>query len=131
MLDLVSLGPPIASAARTIDAAGRAVAPGFVDPHTHFDAQLCWDPQAHPSLEHGVTTVVPGNCSLPLAPLRREQSARFSRMFRQIEEMPEAAFDDGIDWRWASASRPSSRHSRAASPSTWRRSWGTARSAST
>jgi N-acyl-D-aspartate/D-glutamate deacylase len=97
---IVSLGPALASAARTLDASGLAVAPGFVDPHTHFDAQLCWDPQARPSLEHGVTTVVPGNCSLSLAPLRKEQRGRLSRMFRQIEEMPEAAFDDGIDWRW-------------------------------
>jgi N-acyl-D-aspartate/D-glutamate deacylase len=83
-----------------LDARGRVVAPGFVDPHTHFDAQLCWDPEARPSLEHGVTSVVPGNCSLSLAPLRQDQRGRFSRMFRQIEEMPEAAFDDGIDWRW-------------------------------
>jgi N-acyl-D-aspartate/D-glutamate deacylase len=97
---IVSVGPALASAARTIDASGLAVAPGFVDPHTHFDAQLCWDPQARPSLEHGVTTIVPGNCSLSLAPLRKDQRGRLSRMFRQIEEMPEAAFDDGIDWRW-------------------------------
>jgi len=97
---IVSVGPALASAARVIDAAGKVVAPGFIDPHTHFDAQLCWDPQARPSLEHGVTSVVPGNCSLSLAPLRKDQRGRFSRMFRQIEEMPESAFDDGIDWRW-------------------------------
>jgi N-acyl-D-aspartate/D-glutamate deacylase len=97
---IVSVGPALAGAARVIDAAGKVVAPGFIDPHTHFDAQLCWDPQARPSLEHGVTSVVPGNCSLSLAPLRKGQRGRFSRMFRQIEEMPEAAFDDGIDWRW-------------------------------
>ena len=89
---IVSVGPALANAARVIDAAGRVVAPGFVDPHTHFDAQLCWDPQARPSLEHGVTSMVPGNCSLSLAPLRKDQRGRFSRMFRQIEEMPEAAF---------------------------------------
>jgi N-acyl-D-aspartate/D-glutamate deacylase len=97
---IVSVGPALAGAARVIDAAGKVVAPGFIDPHTHFDAQLCWDPQARPSLEHGVTTVVSGNCSLSLAPLRKDQRGRFSRMFRQIEEMPEAAFDDGIDWCW-------------------------------
>jgi hypothetical protein len=97
---IVSVGPTLAGAARVIDAAGKIVAPGFIDPHTHFDAQLCWDPQARPSLEHGVTSVVPGNCSLSLAPLRKDQRGLFSRMFRQIEEMPEAAFDDGIDWRW-------------------------------
>jgi len=97
---IVSVGPAPVETKRTIDAAGRAVAPGFVDPHTLFDAQLCWDPEARPSLEHGVTSIVPGNCSLSLAPLRKDQRGRLSRMFRQIEEMPEAAFDDGIDWRW-------------------------------
>jgi N-acyl-D-aspartate/D-glutamate deacylase len=87
---------------RTLDADGCVVAPGFIDPHTHFDAQLCWDPQARPSLEHGVTTVVPGNCSLTLAPLRAEQRGRLVRMFRQIEDMPQAAFDQGVDWTWES-----------------------------
>ena len=57
-------------AARTIDAAGRVVAPGFIDPHTHFDVQLLWDGAAKPALEHGITSVVPGNCSLSLAPLK-------------------------------------------------------------
>jgi N-acyl-D-aspartate/D-glutamate deacylase len=97
---IVSVGRPAPEAARVLDVRGQVIAPGFIDPHTHFDAQLCWDPQARPSLEHGVTSVVPGNCSLSLAPLRKDQRGRFSRMFRQIEEMPEAAFDDGIDWRW-------------------------------
>ncbi len=78
----------------------RVVAPGFIDPHTHYDAQLCFDPYAFPAIEHGVTTVVPGNCSLSLAPLRADQRDAFSRMFRLIEEMPEAAFDAGVDWRW-------------------------------
>lgn len=100
---IVSVGPRVTEAARTIEAAGRVVAPGFIDPHTHYDAQLCWDPHAKPSLEHGVTTVVPGNCSLTLAPLPEAYRGRLSRMFRQIEEMPEAAFDMGIDWRWGEA----------------------------
>jgi len=103
---IVSVGPALAAATRVIDAAGKVVAPGFIDPHTHFDAQLCWDPQARPSLEHGVTSVVPGNCSLSLAPLRKDQRGRFSRMFRQIEEMPESAFDDGIDWAWGERFEP-------------------------
>ena len=90
------------SGAREIDAEGLAAAPGFIDPHTHYDAQLCWDGQARPSLEHGVTTVVTGNCSLSLAPLKEEQRGRLCRMFRQIEDLPMAAFDDGIDWVWES-----------------------------
>src|SRR5215472_5444392 len=59
-----------AEAKAAIDAAGRAVAPGFIDPHTHFDVQLLWDGAAKPAIEHGITAVVPGNCSLSLAPLK-------------------------------------------------------------
>src|SRR5262245_16620440 len=89
-------------ARRAIDAAGRVVAPGFIDPHTHFDAQLLWDGQARPALEHGVTTVVHGNCSLSLAPLRSAHRAKLVKMFQQIEEMPDAAFDGAFDWTWES-----------------------------
>ena len=94
------VGGRAGDAHRVLDATGRVVAPGFIDPHTHYDAQLCFDPYAFPAIEHGVTTVVPGNCSLSLAPLRVDQRDAFSRMFRLIEEMPEAAFDAGVDWRW-------------------------------
>ncbi len=97
---IAAVGNVGASTAPTLDARGRVVAPGFVDPHTHFDAQLCWDPFAKPSVEHGVTAVVPGNCSLSLAPLRVDQRDSFIRMFRQIEEMPEEDFGQGVDWRW-------------------------------
>lgn len=97
---IVAVGGRAADAHREIDAAGRVVAPGFIDPHTHYDAQLCFDPYAFPAIEHGVTTVVPGNCSLSLAPLRVDQRDAFSKMFRLIEEMPEEAFDTGVDWRW-------------------------------
>jgi N-acyl-D-aspartate/D-glutamate deacylase len=88
------------SGAREIDARGRVVAPGFIDPHTHFDAQLLFDGQARPALEHGVTTVVHGNCSLSLAPLRAEHRAKLVRMFQQIEEMPNAAFEGAFEWTW-------------------------------
>jgi N-acyl-D-amino-acid deacylase len=97
---IVAVGGRAGDAHRVLDASGQVVAPGFIDPHTHFDAQLCFDPYAFPTIEHGVTTVVPGNCSLSLAPLRVDQRDAFSRMFRLIEEMPEAAFEAGVDWRW-------------------------------
>jgi N-acyl-D-aspartate/D-glutamate deacylase len=89
-------------ARRVIDAGGRVVAPGFIDPHTHFDAQLLWDGQARPALEHGVTTVVHGNCSLSLAPLKAEHRPKLVKMFQQIEEMPDAAFDGAFEWTWES-----------------------------
>ena len=97
---VVAVGGRAGDAHRVLDATGKVVAPGFIDPHTHYDAQLCFDPYAFPAIEHGVTTVVPGNCSLSLAPLRFDQRDAFSKMFRLIEEMPEAAFDAGVDWRW-------------------------------
>lgn len=89
-----------AEAKQTIDAGGRVIAPGFIDPHTHFDAQLLWDGEARPALEHGVTTVVHGNCSLSLAPLKAEHRPKLVRMFQQIEEMPDAAFDGAFEWTW-------------------------------
>ena len=84
--------------ARVIDAAGKIVSPGFIDPHTHFDAQLLWDGAAKPAIEHGVTTIVPGNCSLSLAPLKAEHRMKLVGMFNQIEEMPHKAFSEGVTW---------------------------------
>jgi N-acyl-D-aspartate/D-glutamate deacylase len=98
---IVSVGRPLTGdALRVVDAAGRIVSPGFVDPHTHYDAQVLFDPYAFPAIEHGITTVVTGNCSLSMAPVRTGDRDRFSKMFRLIEEMPEAAFSQGVDWRW-------------------------------
>jgi N-acyl-D-aspartate/D-glutamate deacylase len=97
---IVSVGRPLPDTGRAIDATGKVIAPGFVDPHTHYDAQLCFDPYAYPAIEHGVTTVVTGNCSLSLAPVRSHHRDHFGAMFRLIEEMPEAAFASGVDWAW-------------------------------
>ncbi len=97
---LVRVGGTATPGRREIDARGRVVAPGFIDPHTHFDAQLLFDAHARPALEHGVTTVVHGNCSLSLAPLRAEHRPKLVRMFQQIEEMPDAAFDGAFEWTW-------------------------------
>ena len=88
------------AATKTIDVNGQVVAPGFIDPHTHFDAQLLWDGACKPALEHGVTTIVPGNCSLSLAPLKAEHRMKLVGMFNQIEEMPLKAFEEGVVWDW-------------------------------
>ncbi|MFU8817570.1 MAG: N-acyl-D-amino-acid deacylase family protein [Pseudomonadales bacterium] len=99
---IVRVGQISATASHTVDAGGKVVAPGFIDPHTHFDAQLLWDGHAKPALSHGVTTIVPGNCSLSLAPLKRQHRMKLVGMFNQIEEMPLVAFEQGVEWNWES-----------------------------
>jgi N-acyl-D-aspartate/D-glutamate deacylase len=99
---IAGVGVTDAAAKTVIDAQGRVVAPGFIDPHTHFDVQLLWDGAARPALEHGVTTIVPGNCSLSLAPLKKDDRAAVVGMFQQIEEMPPEAFTIAFDWTWES-----------------------------
>lgn len=97
---IAAVGRVEGEARRVVDAAGRVVAPGFIDPHTHFDVQLLWDGAARPALEHGVTCVVPGNCSLSLAPLKAADRPRVVGMFQQIEEMPPEAFTTAFEWTW-------------------------------
>lgn len=88
--------------ANVIDATGQVVAPGFIDIHTHFDPQLCWDGLATPSIEHGVTTVVTGNCSLSLAPVRPGQSDKLVSMFQVIEDIKKPTFDAAVPFSWES-----------------------------
>ncbi len=101
--EIVAVGKVEGTADQEIDAAGLAVAPGFIDIHTHFDPQLCWDGLATPSIEHGITTVVTGNCSLSLAPIRDQKAAdKIVSMFGVIEDIKKKTFDEAVPFTWES-----------------------------
>ncbi|MEC9340701.1 MAG: amidohydrolase family protein [Pseudomonadota bacterium] len=87
-------------ATRTIDAGGKVVSPGFVDPHTHYDAQLAWDPLLTCSPEHGVTTAVIGNCGVGTAPVRSDMRDFLMGDLVNVEGIPYDVMDRGIDWQW-------------------------------
>ncbi|TDJ38714.1 MAG: D-aminoacylase [Gammaproteobacteria bacterium] len=99
---IVAVGSVDGTATCEIDAAGQVVAPGFIDIHTHFDPQLCWDGLATPSLEHGVTTVVIGNCSLSLAPVHPGKHHKLVSMFQVIEDIKKRTFDAAVPFSWES-----------------------------
>jgi N-acyl-D-aspartate/D-glutamate deacylase len=97
---VVEIGRIRSGAERVIDADGLIVAPGFVDGHTHMDAQVAWDPIGSCSCWHGVTTVIMGNCGFALAPCRPEEREWFARCLTAVEDIPTEAMLAGIDWTW-------------------------------
>ena len=97
---IAAVGAVDGRGAREIDAEGQVVTPGFVDGHTHFDAQVMWDPLGTSSCWHGVTTAVMGNCGFTLAPARRDARALVVRNLERAEDMSPAALAAGIDWTW-------------------------------
>jgi N-acyl-D-amino-acid deacylase len=103
---VVALGHAPGDAVETIDATGRVVAPGFVDIHTHYDAQILWDPMLTISPWHGVTTVVMGNCGFGIAPTRKSDRDRIVRTLEKVEGMSVAALEAGLGADWGFESFP-------------------------
>ena len=97
---IVEIGKIADSATRVIDASDLVVAPGFVDPHTHYDAQICWDSLTTPSSWHGVTTLVMGNCGVGLAPCKPEAREITAWDLVNVEGIPFDVLSEGVTWDW-------------------------------
>ena len=97
---IAALGRVDGKGEREIDAAGKTVTPGFVDIHTHLDAQIAWDPIASSSCYHGVTSVVTGNCGVTFAPCKPEDRGYLAEMMESVEDIPKESIDAGLPWDW-------------------------------
>ncbi len=99
---VAAVGEVAEDARQEIDARGKVVCPGFIDIHTHYDAQVFWDPALTPSSVHGVTTVIGGNCGFTIAPLVPEAGDYLMRMLARVEGMPLESLAQGVPWNWRS-----------------------------
>ncbi len=99
---IVEVGRVAGRGHREIDATGAVVAPGFVDIHTHYDGQAMWDERLQPSSDHGVTTVVAGNCGVGFAPVRAADRAMLVELMEGVEDLPGAVLHEGLPWEWES-----------------------------
>ncbi len=99
---IVAVGPISEPAQNTMDATGLWITPGFVDIHTHYDGQATWDACFSPSIYHGVTTLVMGNCGVGFAPKRPGHEADLIQLMEGVEDIPGAALHEGIRWNWES-----------------------------
>jgi N-acyl-D-aspartate/D-glutamate deacylase len=99
---IIEVGRVAAAASRTIKADGLLLAPGWVDIHTHYDGQVCWDRELAPSSWQGVTTVVMGNCGVGFAPVRRGSEALLINIMEGVEDIPGTALHEGVSFDWES-----------------------------
>ena len=97
---IVEVGEIETDAKRTIDAKGAIVTPGFVDVHTHYDGQVSWDEELMPSVNHGVTTAVLGNCGVGFAPCKKTDRNQLIKLMEGVEDIPGTALHEGIEWDW-------------------------------
>ena len=99
---IVQVGAVPGRGQEEIDAKGKLVTPGFVDIHTHYDAQAVWDPHLTPSAQHGVTSVVMGNCGVGFAPCKPADRDRLIELMEGVEDIPGAVMNEGLTWEWES-----------------------------
>ena len=99
---IVEVGRVEGRGRRELDAAGALVIPGFVDIHTHYDGQATWDDRLAPSSDHGVTTVVAGNCGVGFAPVHPDDHAMLLELMEGVEDLPGVVLDEGLSWEWES-----------------------------
>jgi len=99
---IVTVGDAPGDATETLDATGCIITPGFVDVHTHYDGQATWDDRMEPSIKHGVTTAIMGNCGVGFAPVRKTDHERLIKLMEGVEDIPGTALAEGLTWNWES-----------------------------